>query len=594
MSKLPYRPLPAYGEGLQGYLFRLAEGNGYGSIDFLLGKEKISIRRLIDWLGLYTTQPLQQLFPQLRSSSLAHIQPWSLHNSRYCPQCLELYPSWKMEWECKYFTVCPKHGTRLVEVCGECGKRFTWKRARLLTCDCGASLVKATADKADEDEIRLAAIIYAKFLPDPPSRILMGHLSLEEICQMIHVFGTYALADEVKVSQKIPKLANIEVASKLTKATAKIITNWPVNFHLLLDRLRKINAAPDSNKLLSKEYGFFYSYVFGSRMNSRKFDFIREAFENHIANNWLVPLTRRNKRISPNGLSSGVWLPLNQAANQLGTTRPHLDAMYEAGMINVHVRRLESGRRMMCIDRAFLPGIQEVLDDMVDLTKAASILNIKKTRMSQLLKSHVVHAYTELRKTKGVWGISLKSLNAILSIGESLPIPESIPSTTIGMDHVLQFWLTQAFLFPALIQAVKTREIMPVAISPDQPGIPGWAFDHDRLKTWCGEQTQQARNGAMTIPQVAVELGIKQEAAYHFVRKGILRAVRMDTAANANLITQAEIQRFRTTYVLSRDLAKTVGTSATHAMKLLATRGIKPVCGKNIDGCAQYLFQRNI
>ena len=592
MNKLPYRPLPAYGEGLQGYLFRLAEGNGYGSIDFLLGQDKISIHRLVKWLGLYTTRPLKQLFPQLQSKWLAHIQPWNLHNSRYCPHCLGETPTWKIEWECKYFTVCPKHGTRLVEVCTDCGKRLTWKRGTLLACDCGAKLVKATAEQADDVEIRLATAILSKLDDNRPHAFSpIAHVDLEQLCHMIHVVGTYAIADEIKVSQKIPNLGNIEVAAKLTEAAAEIIVNWPGNFYLMLDKLRRINASPAGNKLLSREYGNFYSYVF-SRMTSRKFDFIREAFETHISNNWLVPLNRRNKRISPDGVSSGVWLPLNQAAKQLGTTRRHLESMYDAGMINLRVRRAESNKRMLCIDRAFLPGIQEILDDMVDHAKASDILNIKKTRMTQLLKCHVVHIYTQSRTAGGVWGISLKSLQEILSIGEGLPAPESIQTTTIGMDHAMRFWLLQDFLFPTLVQAVKKQEIMPVAISPDQPGIPGWVFEHDRLKSWCSEQIQKARNGAMTIPQVAVELGIKQEAAYHFVRKGILKANKMGDSANVRVVTQEELLRFRASYVLSRDLAESVGTSASHAVRLLAERGIKPVCGKNIDGCAQYLYQR--
>lgn len=594
MNKLPYRPLPAPGEGLYGFLLRLAEGNGYGSVDFLLGEEKISLVRLVQWLGLSTTQPLKQFFLQLQSTRMAHIQPWNLQNSRYCPQCLEDYPSWRIGWECKYFTVCPKHGTRLIEVCTNCGQRLTWKRSTLLTCDCGAQLAKATADKADEAEIRLASALLSKIEENQPHAIsLTRFLNLSQLCQTIHVFGSYAHADEMKMTQKTPYLANIEIATKLAKAAAEIIVNWPGSFYRLLNNLRSLNSPQSQAALLTKEYGFLYSYVF-SRMTSRKFDFICTAFENHIANNWLVPLTRRNKRISPDGLSSGVWLPLNQAAKQLGTTRLHLESMYDAGIINLNTRRLESNKRMLCIDRAFLPGIKELLEDMVDHKTACSILSIKKTRMTQLLKCHVVHAYTEHRAAGGIWGISLKSLREILSIGESLSPSESIPTTTVDMAHALRFWLLQDFLFPTLIQAVKNLEIMPVSISPGQPGIPGWIFDHDRLKAWCNEQIQKARNGALTIPQVAVGLGIKQEAVYHFVRKGILKADEMDASAKVKLVTQQELLRFRASYVLSRELAESIGTSPSHVVKMLEQRGVKPVCGKSVDGCVQYLYQRTL
>ena len=67
----------------------------------------------------------------------------------------------------------------------------------------------------------------------------------------------------------------------------------------------------------------------------------------------------------------------------------------------------------------------------------------------------------------------------------------------------------------------------------------------------------------------------------------------MEASGIVKLITQEELLRFRASYVLSRDLAESVGTSASHAVRLLAERGIKPLCGKNIDGCAQYLYQRS-
>lgn len=50
-TKLMFRPLPLPNEGLNGYLLRLAEGNGYSGIGFLCGSEQISGRALMLWLG---------------------------------------------------------------------------------------------------------------------------------------------------------------------------------------------------------------------------------------------------------------------------------------------------------------------------------------------------------------------------------------------------------------------------------------------------------------------------------------------------------------------------------------------------------------
>ncbi|MDP2694575.1 MAG: TniQ family protein [Gallionella sp.] len=529
--------------------------------------------------------------PQLTRSRTAYIKLWNYKSSRYCPECLKESPVWRLEWESIYFTACPTHGCQLVDTCGVCGEQLTWKRKKLMSCDCGA-LLRVEPINAIEPEIALAKSIREKIYGERCSLNLVRFLSYEQLCHLAHVLGVYSDPEEERASQKVINLASLGVAQKLTKAASELLADWPAAFYQMLDNLMSLRSAQAGETSLVKQYGYFYSYVF-NRMKAKEFRFIQEAFERHIVRSWIYPLNRRNRRISVQGRSSGIWVPLDFAVQQLGTTHNQLKLLFDAGQISASARTLESGRRSICLDRDELPVIKELLDDMVDQQIACSILNIKKSRMLQLLKGRLVGVYMSPQKGGGKWGVSLKSLREILAIGKGLPSPESVSlAAGIRMDQVLQFWLQHESLFSALIQAVKNRQILPVAVSPELPGIQGWVFDEDRLKQWRNEQIQSIRNGAMTITQAAEKLKVKQEAIYHFVKMGVLKTSKIGDHQGVALITKEELQRFTENYALSREFAELINTSASQVTRMLKRHGIKPVCGKEIDGCTLYLYQR--
>lgn len=592
LTKLMFRPKPLPQEGLNGFLLRLAEGNGYSGIDFLCGSQRVSSQVLRRWLGLKDNGPLAWLMPQLTSSRTAYIKPWNHKGSRYCPECLKENPIWRLEWESTYVTVCPTHRSQLIDTCGVCGKQLTWKRKRLMACDCG-TLLRAEPIDASGAEIALAKAIHEKIHDERCSLGLVMALSYEQLCHLVHVLGVYSYPEEGRTTQNVANLANLEVAQVLTKASAEILADWPTAFYRMLDNLMSLRSAQTDKSSLGKQYGYFYSYAF-NRLKGWRFGFIHRAFESHIVRNWDRPLNQRNRRISIQARSNGAWVPLDFAVQQLGTTHNQLKLLFDAGQISATVRKLESGRKSICLDRDELPAIKELLGDMVDQQTACSMLNIEKRRMLQLSRNRVIGVYMEPKEGGGKWSLSRNSLREILAIGEGLPPPESVSSVScIRMDHVLQFWLQHEFLFPALIQAVRKREIVPVAVSPELPSIQGWVFDEDRLKHWQNEQVQSARNGAMTIPQVAEKLKVKQETIYHFVRKGVLETSKIDSHRDATLITEEALRCFTENYAFSREFAEFIGTSPSQATRMLKKHGIQPVCGKEIDGCFQYLYQRN-
>jgi hypothetical protein len=58
-------------------------------------------------------------------------------------------------------------------------------------------------------------------------------------------------------------------------------------------------------------------------------------------------------------------------------------------------------------------------------------------------------------------------------------------------------------------------------------------------------------------------------------------------------VTHDELQRFSTTYIFGRDLAKSLATSSRSLATKLNDLGVSPVAGPGIDSCRQLVFRRS-
>ncbi|MET4163849.1 hypothetical protein ABIE61_003715 [Marinobacterium sp. MBR-111] len=141
---LPVRPYPEQGESLPGYLLRIAESNGWPSINSLVSA--IGIPSRIVWARLSCTdfeQTLlklavwlerspdelrrhfaQQVNHPLLFDSSRHIQDLRVETVRVCPQCMQEQAVLRFEWSLLLYHLCTKHGTELLQACPCCGEQF--------------------------------------------------------------------------------------------------------------------------------------------------------------------------------------------------------------------------------------------------------------------------------------------------------------------------------------------------------------------------------------------------------------------------------------------------------------------------------------
>lgn len=522
-TKLIYHPRPLLDEGLNGFLLKLSTGNQVHTVRKLMDGKKPSSETLMLRLGLQQQIPeLQRMFRQQDSAGNRPV--WNQRTSRYCPSCLREHAYWRQEWELSLVTLCHRHGSQLVEVCGACNCSLTWNRMDLMSCNCGYDLRLATEVQVGGKESKLIQIIANKLHGKDSEITYLQPLDIKQLHNLIITLGVYANLEQRPVLRS-QKISSLKEAQSLVSIAADVLLNWPKGFYQMLDRLQQSYGADDSARL-GERFGRFYSYLY-DKHKGREFGFLLHAFENYLEKNWRHALAGRNKRLSGRLRNKHIWVPASTVAKELGAGLKQITLLIEGGEIESSQVTTTKGRTVLCINRQQLDLIRGLLKDRVDLKMAADILGIQERRVRQLLEHHMLGKVISPHENgSGRWIISRLALEQILILGSDLPdVDTSVFSEKYDFGHVLRSLLQKPYLFPRLIIGIIKEEILPIAIDKSRTGLQAWIFDGKAMKQWISNQLRGIRNGAMTIPDAAKVLKIKQEVAYHLVNTGLLAVV---------------------------------------------------------------------
>lgn len=186
------RPIYIPGESPAGLLMRAVDGNGYPSLQALIGAyfgvnsvntwakasyvDPSRFDQIVDALGIKDASGMSPAFsrsgPTSESDRLLDgmIIPEKLFRDDgryYCPECLKERKFWRKLWTLKPYSVCPKHGKLLLRDCSVCSEELVPWRGKLVTCRCGADLRDAQSEPADPAPVQWWLDCHNGAGPDP-------------------------------------------------------------------------------------------------------------------------------------------------------------------------------------------------------------------------------------------------------------------------------------------------------------------------------------------------------------------------------------------------------------------------------------------
>lgn len=562
-------------EGPLGYQLRLAERN------------RLTFRKASQ------IQPMGQKATSLLASAEyiagqlpAHISK----HSRFCPTCLQNRGNWHIGWEVLFADACPVCCSWLVDTCSACNASLQWQRARLLYCDCGHCLLDEVPAPAPSNVCRLSDHLHRMALGQAPNTdFFLDRLTLNQCIRLILLLGAYASFPNIRRPQKVADLDQLRVSWHVTSSAAEVIFDWPNGFNCIANALKANASESTSGRLPVAFRGFYLSLYRG--FHSEEFEFLREAFQNYMAEFWTEGVTRRNGRLRKALLGKVDWIPANHACSQMGISRRRLLMLIDDHSIRGSQRTTEKGRVVVLVHRSDVNNFCATQIDHVSLVSAANRLGFNKSRLQVLLPLICPDAF-KLGEIGCPWSIPTTWVDAWAQFIDCQPPHFDEVDDCISVENVLRYKGWKNDQIGAFLIGIFLGKLPLIGRKSGVSTIGGLLLANQEVTAWF-DSNFISKIQDYTIPQVAALLHIKHEVAYSLVRTKLLHVnVNALGARIQQYVRQMELDAFISQYVFCRDLALQWKTSPKTVKNVLDKANIAPVAGPDIDGCRQLLYRR--
>jgi hypothetical protein len=343
---------------------------------------------------------------------------------------------------------------------------------------------------------------------------------------------------------------------------------------------------------LSRSFRGFYRVLY-TVFRGPEFRWLREAFEDYVAEHWTGSMARRNRRIYEQAAERLEWIPDNLAARHVGISRAALHRLSTQGLVSVQSYETATGRRFSKVSKTSLARLSSAgFDESLTLTEVAKQLGLTKSRLQSLIGSICPEAF-KLQPTN-VWMIPRTWLAELLAQIKKLPVLDDASKANdwVTLDWLFRYEISSDQHAGLLINSIRDGSLM-AARNAMTTELVDVMVCRSSLRTVCDPPPgDNAR--LISLMEAAAVMHVKQEVVYSLVRSKLLFAeLRRIGRRPALWVTRDELQRFANTFIFGRDLAKSHATSSRSIATKLNDLGVSPVAGPSIDSCRQLVYRRS-
>ena len=584
-SALLVRLAPDPAEGLPAYLLRVVLANGVAGT---CGIFRRSGRRACDLKALGPMLPVvlatfpSSLLAECQSPSLTAARTWNLRRARFCPICLARDGIWKREWDLTLVACCPEHRIVLSDRCHVCKKSLTWARARLTRCDCGANLKETPTEVDAGSERSVAAWLHALLGGDDLPAPFAG-LTLEQLSTLGVVLGSYSANRDLKKPLRSAVVTTVHGAAIVAGHAATLLDDWPHGFERFLSAIPRSGSRSTE---ASRQFGPLYDALF-EQLASQAFDFVRAAFFSHLKQTWQRPVTGRHRRLV-DGMHGHDWVSVG-ALNECGVKPALLRRIAQANPLAMSEVQHRWRNRTAFSKSTVLESARRY-ENGLTLAQAATRLGIPRKRVRQMSEDGFLDVLPR-SSPRQPWVISLQSIVAWQTMTCLSANPSTGNAQTVRTQ--LRKLLSSHGAWKSFLSHVRERRLTVCHPDGHASRFGDCLIDAEALKLLLGEENEECVEW-LSVPDAARELKVKDEVCYHLVQKQLLMSqIGVLRNRQCRIVHRSAINAFRADFTSLRDAADLACTTPRALLTLIRTRGIKPVCGPDVDGCRQYFLRRS-
>jgi len=420
---------------------------------------------------------------------------------------------------------------------------------------------------------------------EPPNR---SPLSCEQIAALVLALGASVAKPNAKRPKRALNRSDLAQCREVFLAGTKILLDWPRNFE---ERLRRLMKRVKNNRLppLARAFAAVYRPIF-CELPGQEFEFLRTAFVEFVGTYWPEPLTSRNRTLRRSRADASDLMPLTRAAQEAGMRCTSLLKKCRMAGIKLRTRQPRQGKRTQrYVSRTAVRALSGDAQRNFGLRAAGRLIGLSAPRVRELIACGLLNAHQgKARSSRSI------PLQAIAELQDRLA-KVARKSPTNASDYVP--------LGRALRYRIPPGQFAPLLATVLDGSVAAYFKDgaaqrFDRLMVKLVDDSlassEQCDHAALSVPEAAKCLGVKQEVAYSLVRNGHLRAHRRRNGMRHSMTIQRDaVNDFLNRYVSAGEIARKRKTSARAVITLLATAGIDPVTGPNVDGCRQAFYLRH-
>lgn len=605
------RPRPMQEESFLGYCLRLAQANGLRCTTWLpslitrYGDKQSSVW---DNLNRLTGHPLARLkvlsgpapaaLGQLQDWRLGlKITYWSYSHRRWCPSCLAENGFWKAEWLLSLQIACPNHHEQLQERCPACNQFVRWQQGSLFHCSCGADLRRTKhiptgplrqmiAVHLSRGLRQLIPTTHAEPCQGYSLHPLLAPLHLAQLCDLLWLFGSYALHRPGNKPQKIPYHGQIDVIEPYLVTAMHVLDEWPHNFNRLLDDYTRPVA---SNTISLRIYLREMHQALHHLLVHPELLFVREEYERHVHERWQDKLLLQKDLRKKHPIMSGA-----EAAKQLNLPKRKLYKLVENGDIKGCHTISPYGRTTWLLERASVEAFARNKHGLLSLADVRILLRISSDRIRLLVKHGLLKALPRAGE-RAPWTFRHSDVNVFLkqlNHGHISLTPES--TSLITLWEITKRWMQGNEAFLEVIRSLRDGSLQVVGRTPAEGGIRAILVSREQFRQW--HQQYRLSRGFYTVPEAAKQIDMDLNLLYQLINIGLVHASQQQYGYEKKMlmgILTAELERIDASYVWGKKLGRLLGLSEHSAAKTLLRNGIHPICGPTINNVKCYLFWKS-
>lgn len=507
-SRLLVTTEPFPDESLWGFLLRLCEINGYRRLRWLtklVGYSKSrtvannnSLRILSQLSGISAEQlrtfsyaevrkvrEIRRLIHYCRFGTTLIRRHWlDLKKARVCPQCLAESAHIRAIWDVKFVSACAKHGLAILEQCPHCKRSLSWSRNTIAFCNCGLDLRLAKTAPVHGPELVLNQLIYGAAKQDTPTITnsyglpmdSLVPLGLSDLLNFLTIAGSIA---HIGNGQQDPtaRILSLSDAKELVTNAAECITDWPKNFHTILQSLHEQRRSVKTFSL-SKELTNLTRWKLSRVIRKSKFEFLRDALTDYFYQNWdgsqartsfLVPSVRRVQT---------QYLTRHDVTQMFGSHPHTVNRLFRDGILEGNAT-WRGHNKVHLITRTSATALQELLSRHTSTERAAMTLGVTERTLWLLQKCGLLQSRTNPVHSH-TWLFAKQEIEMLLSSLDAQvrqPNPESRCVRVAFRDALRRTRIP----IGNFIRYIQNGLIRPIAVDNKRIGLQKFLFKRDDL-----------------------------------------------------------------------------------------------------------------